>query len=611
MKLNTKQGIVMQQVLQVYALTDSKNDTCKKHSKEFQTALKSFQPWALQMFDSSSKLQSGILLGNLMDYGSFKECIYIKAYTEAGEINGKHCVIRIQPTENIVKKILGFRNITGSWYENYRNLVLGASLLWSVCIPDSCDHNDVLHHFNKTVLLMTEGLDIKVSLDELDCYSLKDETPFSKREWIVLTFFLIILLINTACTTADIYLRKHEKEIPKAIGIFSAYSNSLYVFTDREDTENLSCLHGIRFISIFYVLVGHKFLMSIFFPLANTLDVIQWLSTYPSTIITGSTLSVDSFFVMSGLLVSYNFFQHVSQGKKFNLFLFYIYRYIRLTPPLIVVVLTLATFGDRFGSGPLWKKVSMGVNKPCQYFWWSTISYIQCYINTKHLCLTQSWYLNCDIQYYLCSPLILIPLWKNKSLGIISFLSLLLATLALNFYMVYTHEFKSWALLDNDMANSDYFTNYYLQPPARASPYLIGIIFGYFLFKTKDVNYKLGYIILTFGWILSLGNITFLLAINKVFQSEDYVYNKMHQSFYLTFFRPLWALSICWIIFVCREGYGGPINTILSSKVHQVLGKISYSIFLTHMEFQYLSGGSTKYPLYFTGLNLVNSDINK
>lgn len=64
------------------------------------------------MFDSSSKLQAGILNGNLMDYGAFKQCISIQKYTQYGNLIGKHCSISLKPDKKLIWIILKFRNVS-------------------------------------------------------------------------------------------------------------------------------------------------------------------------------------------------------------------------------------------------------------------------------------------------------------------------------------------------------------------------------------------------------------------------------------------------------------------------------------------------------------------
>ena len=47
-------------------------------------------------------------------------------------------------------------------------------------------------------------------------------------------------------------------------------------------------------------------------------------------VITNATVSVDSFLVLSGLLVSYTLLKELDRSKgRFNLLLFYVHRYLR------------------------------------------------------------------------------------------------------------------------------------------------------------------------------------------------------------------------------------------------------------------------------------------
>lgn len=66
----------------------------------------------------------------------------------------------------------------------------GASLLWSVCVPDSCRSDDVLRHFNRTILSVTQGLDLNITVKDYDCYSLKETKPLGKGEWLVMYVFV-------------------------------------------------------------------------------------------------------------------------------------------------------------------------------------------------------------------------------------------------------------------------------------------------------------------------------------------------------------------------------------------------------------------------------------
>lgn len=65
------------------------------------------------VFDSSSKIQSTILGGNLIDFGGFDQCLEIHEETDSGLIDGKHCIVEIKPSEKIMKIVVeNFRNIS-------------------------------------------------------------------------------------------------------------------------------------------------------------------------------------------------------------------------------------------------------------------------------------------------------------------------------------------------------------------------------------------------------------------------------------------------------------------------------------------------------------------
>lgn len=62
------------------------------------------------------------------------------------------------------------------------------------------------------------------------------------------------------------------------------------------------------------------------------------------------------------------------------------------------------------------------------------------------------------------------------------------------------------------------------------------------------------------GWCASTALALSFYIGAYVFQLENYPYNRLEQSIYLTFARSGWILSMIWIIWVCSQGYGGKRN---------------------------------------------------
>jgi peptidoglycan/LPS O-acetylase OafA/YrhL len=113
--------------------------------------------------------------------------------------------------------------------------------------------------------------------------------------------------------------------------------------------------------------------------------------------------------MISGMLVSLGFFQEVKKSGRMNWILFYLYRYMRITPPLALVVLCYATLVHHLGSGPLWHDMLEIVQKPCQEYWWATLLHIQNYVHPfplvsfrqiRQLAKKLDKYNWCCLQYY-------------------------------------------------------------------------------------------------------------------------------------------------------------------------------------------------------------------
>lgn len=111
----------------------------------------------------------------------------------------------------------------------------------------------------------------------------------------------------------------------------------------------------------------------------------QWISSYPSKVIIGGTVSVDTFFVISGTLLTYTFLTHAQNTDQVNWFLFYFLRYVRIAAPTSVGVIVFACAIQFFGSGPLWTDTYYNMQMACQKFWWSSLLFIQNYVNSESM----------------------------------------------------------------------------------------------------------------------------------------------------------------------------------------------------------------------------------
>ena len=88
-----------------------------------------------------------------------------------------------------------------------------------------------------------------------------------------------------------------------------------------------------------------------------------------------ATVSVDTFFLMSGLLVSFLLLRELDRNKgKFNVGLYYLHRYLRLTIVYAFILGFIATLIVYVGTGPNWYDVHVYSNA-CRNAWWRQFLY--------------------------------------------------------------------------------------------------------------------------------------------------------------------------------------------------------------------------------------------
>ena len=129
--------------------------------------------------------------------------------------------------------------------------------------------------------------------------------------------------------------------------------------------------------------------------------------------VVNSFFSVDTFFFMSGILISYMTFPELEK-KRFSLSMFYIHRYIRLTMPLAFAIAFTAAFPRFMSFGPIFNVSHDSEN--CREYGWRNILYINNFFERGD-CLGQTWYLANDMQFYILSPIIFLSIWHAKNFG--------------------------------------------------------------------------------------------------------------------------------------------------------------------------------------------------
>merc|ERR1719228_1089169 len=170
---------------------------------------------------------------------------------------------------------------------------------------------------------------------------------------------------------------------------------------------------------------------------------------------------------------------------KINWGLFYFHRFWRLTPPYMLTILLVLGLQRFFGAGAEWATVQPLDKDFCEKNWWTNLLYINNLFGVKELCFGHSWYLANDMQFFVLSPLMLIPLYFNTFVGLASCGIFLLATIITTAYLsVYNHwpaSAMGTAALSSDIDFAGFMADYYFTPWCRIGPFVVGIAVGYFL----------------------------------------------------------------------------------------------------------------------------------
>ena len=83
----------------------------------------------------------------------------------------------------------------------------------------------------------------------------------------------------------------------------------------------------------------------------------------------------------------------------------------RLTIPLALLILFAVGLSPVIGYGPFWWVVE-DMEQNCANNWWTNVLYVNNFVKTDEPCIGQTWYLAVDMQLFLVSPLVFMPMYR-------------------------------------------------------------------------------------------------------------------------------------------------------------------------------------------------------
>ncbi|KAL3857066.1 hypothetical protein ACJMK2_011762 [Sinanodonta woodiana] len=599
--------------------------------------------YAYQMLDASSKLPSGILQGRWFWPGAFEECMEILSpvlenATGSKQIQGQYFSVAVYIDGKAPFPVGG-----GKSYP----------LVTGICMPGSCSNEEVQGFLNYVVFPYLRN-QIHITLTAVDVEAMLPQTYSSgaKAALAVCGVFVFLALVGTCLDffkigklpteTSDpnqdrsayfldqdttLLLRRVNPDNINSPAVakvrwmisffkcFSIISNAKKLVDTKTAVGPLACLNGIRVISMWWVIQGHTYTFASLCD--NLLEASKIMTRFTFQPIANGTFSVDSFFFLSGLLVTYLSLKSWTDRGKMNWAYYFLHRYWRLTPLYAIVVMIFGTLFPLMVSGPYQYLVSQPdsvltqtVNE-CTKSWWANLIYINNfyphYGDLSMICAGWTWYLANDMQFYIfLSPICIFLLYKWKKLGIAVTSGLILLCIGIRVFLVSYYEISG--LLDvptkhaeDPMAASGPM---YQRPYARMAVYLVGTLTGYLLYRTQ-CHLRLNKMIITVGWIVAISSA--LAVIYGPYQyNRDNVNMPVSVSMlYTSVSRTVWAVCLAWLVIACVSGKGGPVNQILSWKIWAPLGRLTFAAYLVHPVTIYIFYLNLRLPIHFTDLTMI------
>ncbi|EDW66331.2 uncharacterized protein Dvir_GJ15968 [Drosophila virilis] len=552
--------------------------------------------WSLKMIDAWGSIPSGILYLNLVDVGNYGECIKISQ----DAIRGKYCLVELP--------FLGLLGVDSS-------IIRSSKLKIGICFPATCTATHMDTFLNK-IVQQALGVTSTAELVNANSCRTNEAQPLDGLTILAIVLLSVFAALALLATLYDYFLCPDQTRLPSLIRVFSIRATSRALFRISQPRSNpnvIDCLHGLRCMSLIWVVFGHEYMFGMVAPNVNRGSVLYWLERPFAQLIVHAVFSVDTFFFLSGLLVVMIALRSMERTKgRLNVPLMYLHRYLRLTPLLAMAILVYMTMIPVLVDGPLDKDGFDDYSK-CSRTWFLTLLYVQNYA-TDDICLGHSWYLSVDMQMYLLSPILLFALYKwGKKAAIGAVILIVLLTIWLFTVMmvknmsmfVKPHYLLLWLVCRN-VGNGPNGRILYFGTHMHGTPWLIGAVFGYFLHANRGKSFKLNRIAVWSGWVSAL--VIFFLCEFVLLPYVEWTgpdLSQLSDALYYSLTRIGWPIGLCWVVFACMQGYGGMADSFLSSPLWQPLSKLSYSAYVWHIMIQEINGRRVQTNTYFSNYEMM------
>ncbi|KAH8317357.1 hypothetical protein KR074_009300, partial [Drosophila pseudoananassae] len=348
---------------------------------------------------------------------------------------------------------------------------------------------------------------------------------------------------------------------------------------DKTKETHTSCLHGLRVFSVLWTMMVHTYLQ-MFAIGENKFERVITERSFWYQVIGNATFSVDSFFFISGLLVT---LLYLKQDRKcpgepctfvkrsfLETLMMLLYRYLRLTPVYLFVVI-FNDFAVRQGLDSSVFQPAKIEHNTCRIYWWRNILYINNFFPQQEMCMMWSWYMANEMQFYVMAALLLAFARRYFKAVALTLMVFLVSSWSLSGIISLQHHYTHKVALPFES-----FDFLYDKPWQRVGSYIVGMLAGYILYKVKTpppVSKRLNLSLWT-------GSLAVLLVV--VFGVWEGQLSEVNSAFYVGVAHTAFGCGLVWIVLSCCWGLAPTVNAILSYRVLWPLSRLTYCAYLIH-----------------------------
>ncbi|XP_040355095.2 nose resistant to fluoxetine protein 6 [Ixodes scapularis] len=619
---------------------------CSKTLKRLVKDVFAGEMWALYVIDAMAKPEPGILEGGFNSIGSQSECL--KAWARLNitgrdrnqsvwrvdHVQGHYCQVRYRidlknileatkssnASQTLLRMVDGMLGDDSYLLGEIEKVVEDFPGYFGLCMPSTCTRQDVQSIFTFIRPILKGFTNVDFSANVTSC---KTKDQVETMRWdppflaavIVLGIILTLVFFGTLVSLFD-NLQMAPPRVPSKrtqnttpgdfLRCFSVISSvrHLFSFASSRNTEELRCVHGLRALSVIWLIFGNILLLHSMMLTKNLLLLKDKMKDLTIQFMINFTPAADTIICLFGFMMTYVTIKTLRDQKAVQtrgFFLRYLmHRIARLAPLMVLATLLVVPLFPQSGQGPTWE---LEVNKflsGCSRNWWWNVLHINNFLGRKEQCMEHTWLFALTMQCTIVAVIVIPVLYHRPAAGRLLVLMAILASMALTFALTLLFDLgPTWMLREyRPGTRNEYTEMVYIRPYTRSGVFWVGVLAGEVLSSRRKLCIHKAVSVL--GWLCSLALVLYIIHAPFKWNRGLELPSTDVSAVYGAFSRILWATALSWMTVACASGHGGWLNNLLSFKCWLPLSRLLYSLYMVSPLVIVYSNGVREHSYYLS-----------